>query len=84
MKKKLYWFLGILIGFILLLAIANPTTQGLKKHIKEPTSDKITIERKNYVLFSFYTVDGTDGVDFYQYKCVGILGTFFGRMTMIT
>ncbi|GAB2983705.1 hypothetical protein GCM10027049_21330 [Mucilaginibacter puniceus] len=84
MKKTSYWVIGTAISLLLLLIISNPTTNNLKNYAKLPKQDKVTINRENYFLFSLYTIDGTDGADFYQYKYVGVLWTFFGSLTMIT
>jgi len=71
--KKFFYLLAALVGTILLLAITNPTTQRLRS--KRPADEKVTIERKNYYLYSLYIENGPDVVDSYQYKYIGILGT---------
>ncbi len=84
MKNRSFWLIGIILSLTLIFVISNPTTNDLKNYQKLSPKDKVAIERNDYFLFSIYRIDGSDGVDYYQYKYVGVLWTFFGRLTMIS
>jgi len=77
MKKFFYLITGMLVTIAWLMAITNPTTQDLKNSKKRPAHDKVTFERKNYVIFSTYHESGTDGFEFYDNEYIGVLGKFF-------
>ena len=89
MKKKFYWFIGVLVGVVLILAITNPTTRDLKDHIQGiHPKYKITITRTNYFIFSKYKEVGVIDTGYpitnsiYENEYTGFFGRFYLRIIM--
>ncbi|WP_214072461.1 hypothetical protein [Mucilaginibacter sp. dw_454] len=82
MKKYLYWFAGLMVSVILLLAITNPSMRDFKRFVKSKGFlHTVKIERKGYVFFSIYEAYTGDGFDEWGSKYVGVFDMFIEYST---
>jgi hypothetical protein len=84
MNKISQWLIGICMMFIAALIVTNPTISDFERFRNRPNKEERIVRLHNYLIFSIYRDNGTDGTDYYSDTYIGFLNSFFKYSSWIT